>query len=763
MTFHPCQVLYIVLLVAVPVSESLITEGPLPLPLKECYERHYSKPLSQVVGKTLCWMCEAPVLRKTEGVVKQLLPAQKAYIDGLYNSVENHHRGKRQAPRCLRKEYRRLTDDERSAFHQAVNALKYDTSVTPNRYDAIASLHTGTASLVAHGGPLFPSWHRIYLLMFERALQEKVPGVCLPYIDNTIESEVDVNEISHLFSEDFAGTANGVVTSGPFANWTTPVGPLTRNVGNQAVPMSKLQLDGIMSRNSMEEINEPSENAEFSLEFNHGAFHIFIGGHMENLDRASFDPLFFLHHCYIDKVWQLFREKLRSIGVDPNIYPEMSNTPSLQIANALLGFGNVTASESYSDIFELYDYEPAPECSQINPSCGSTKYLQCNTDTWRCVPVDPNTVTGPINPGPVSPGPINPGPVSPGPVNPGPINHGQNCSKRDKKRFIRSPKSCQNTFCIDSKCDINQWIYIPVKIITTRPPEFKGSLSFPVKNGHVETGEDIYGLSAYTNVNQYVKPRLVEPKGYGNCEDTQGIGQIFISSQGINYEGYYSESSIVDQRLATSMSIAYMAVKNMGRTGKTTALLRAFDQCGRICHTACKVPGSNPAKYRPCSGVVNITPDLPKQYGTSYGEALLDVWGYRNDRECPTFDTDDFFISFYCDYKDRLPWVKELPKPVPPPAPLPIVTQGCQVSPGCTVDIACENKRCKKYGARFPCMDDCSQYALCVYGQFRSRSCPRGMIYSSTRNTCVIGTCSNTKVIGGRDQMFSMFNTPILG
>lgn len=38
-------------------------------------------------------------------------------------------------------------------------------SVYPNMYDSLAAIHQGANVPIAHFGPNFLSWHRIYLLM----------------------------------------------------------------------------------------------------------------------------------------------------------------------------------------------------------------------------------------------------------------------------------------------------------------------------------------------------------------------------------------------------------------------------------------------------------------------------------------------------------------------------------------------------------------------------------------------------------------------
>jgi tyrosinase len=61
----------------------------------------------------------------------------------------------------------------------------------------------------------------------------------------------------------------------------------------------------------------------YDLEFHHAAVHVYVGGAMTRLDTATFDPVFFMHHAFIDYIWELFRTNLKAINVNPETYPEV--------------------------------------------------------------------------------------------------------------------------------------------------------------------------------------------------------------------------------------------------------------------------------------------------------------------------------------------------------------------------------------------------------------------------------------------------------
>src|SRR5216684_5973362 len=51
-----------------------------------------------------------------------------------------------------------------------------------------------------HGTPLFAVWHRPYLYLFEKALQDQVPGVTIPYWDWTA-AEAQTNGLPKAYTD----------------------------------------------------------------------------------------------------------------------------------------------------------------------------------------------------------------------------------------------------------------------------------------------------------------------------------------------------------------------------------------------------------------------------------------------------------------------------------------------------------------------------------------------------------------------------------
>ena len=63
----------------------------------------------------------------------------------------------------------------------------------------------------------------------------------------------------------------------------------------------------------------------------------------------------------------------------------------------------------------------------------------------------------------------------------------------------------------------------------------------------------------------FISSRQGNPKTFRRCTGDDNIGQVFLSSQGLNYDGFYKEAAIIDQRLAVSMSMGFVAIKKPTR------------------------------------------------------------------------------------------------------------------------------------------------------------------------------------------------------
>ena len=130
---------------------------------------------------------------------------------------------------------------------------------------------------------------------------------------------------SMLFRPERFGGGYGAVTDGPFANWQTPVGPLERSIAGDGSLMNKRLVDLILARTRSSEIVQGTAdtNVMRSCEGQHNAVHVWIGGLMGGTNTAAYEPIFFMHHAYVDCLWHLFQRQQRRLGINTmDDYPE---------------------------------------------------------------------------------------------------------------------------------------------------------------------------------------------------------------------------------------------------------------------------------------------------------------------------------------------------------------------------------------------------------------------------------------------------------
>lgn len=215
---------------------------------------------------------------------------------------------------CNRKNQATLTAAEKARYVAAVLAIK-----ASGVYDQFVSDHVNFMA-GAHRGPAFLPWHRQYLLDFEAALRKVDSGVSLPYWDWSVDS----SPVSSIWNADFMGgngrPSDGKVMTGPFAfdsgNWNlldAAFPPFLRRRFGVGVPTLPTPTDVSTALGVT-----PYDVAPWNR-FSAGAFrntlegwiagpqlhnrvHVWVGGSMEPMSSPN-DPVFFLHHCFVDKLW----------------------------------------------------------------------------------------------------------------------------------------------------------------------------------------------------------------------------------------------------------------------------------------------------------------------------------------------------------------------------------------------------------------------------------------------------------------------------
>ncbi|CAD6186007.1 unnamed protein product [Caenorhabditis auriculariae] len=297
-----------------------------------------------------------------------------------------------------RKEYRMMTENERQRWHNALNTLKRN-----GEYDRISREHlsVGVGS-GAHSGPGFLPWHREYLKRFEIALRMVDPTVAIPYWDSVMDSYLPDPRDSIMFTDLFVGTTDpyGNVVTGPFAYWQTLEGRSTilRQLGFEGQLFNENQVNNIVNQNTIENTLAftapqpgcPYPNNYGAIEYTHSNIHLWMGGDMKPPSTSANEPIFFMHHSFVDYLWELWRQlrqprwlREQSYSADHPVctnwqhfsYAPMRPFPYLQNRDGL--------SNSYTD--QMYRYAPRATCSAQNPNCGSP-YLFCDTRGYpHCV------------------------------------------------------------------------------------------------------------------------------------------------------------------------------------------------------------------------------------------------------------------------------------------------------------------------------------------------------------------------------------------
>ena len=185
------------------------------------------------------------------------------------------------------------------SYRRAVHAMRALPQTNPLSWTYQAAIHGTLLSptpfptawdTCEHGTDFFWSWHRMYLYWFERIVRKMCGDPCwaLPYWNWAPGTELQL-------PAPFRDTASELYTSNRNPNI---------NDGTASLDALSIDLTPTFSASATN-----FQTANSIVQGPHGSVHVEVGGWMGDVPTAAQDPIFYLHHANVDRIWNLWLAK----------------------------------------------------------------------------------------------------------------------------------------------------------------------------------------------------------------------------------------------------------------------------------------------------------------------------------------------------------------------------------------------------------------------------------------------------------------------
>ncbi|KAI5777134.1 hypothetical protein EDC01DRAFT_714096 [Geopyxis carbonaria] len=219
-----------------------------------------------------------------------------------------------------RKAWQSLTDAEKKAYLDAELCLMWQKPsagfpAAVSRFDDLVKAHQLQSDLV-HQDAYFLPFHRLHMHAHELLLRTECGYKgAQPYWDETSDAgkftSSEIFDAALGFGGDGTGTGNCIAT-GPFANYTLHTGPGYENTAHciqrelsdrSSLASGQSYIDTCMAMGSFAQAWPCIELMP------HSGGHGGVGGEMVNPISSPGDPLFYMHHTWLDRVWWLWQQE----------------------------------------------------------------------------------------------------------------------------------------------------------------------------------------------------------------------------------------------------------------------------------------------------------------------------------------------------------------------------------------------------------------------------------------------------------------------
>jgi tyrosinase len=217
-------------------------------------------------------------------------------------------------------------------YNKAVKELLGRPINNPTSWRYMAAVHGAQSSVTRpsnsagfwdacqHQNWFFLPWHRAYITMFEAVVADCVAKLggpadwALPYWNYS--EDLSVNPNARSLPPDFVGKTRPDGSQ----NYLSSTRGTSLNLTDARVSTAALKIKAFPggagggapgfggAKAGPSHFGGGGDNGSLEM-VPHNVLHVAIGGFMGDPDTAALDPIFWLHHCNIDRLWEVWRNQ----------------------------------------------------------------------------------------------------------------------------------------------------------------------------------------------------------------------------------------------------------------------------------------------------------------------------------------------------------------------------------------------------------------------------------------------------------------------